>query len=242
MEKETDLPAVKQLAISMLYLDIATTEFSPVVVKHPFTDSGFVSLPRKADEPFQIGNLLDNPEHLEKWRCAMRNRIEKANTVTDITMMLTVSYMFAFLRHAAHLLSKKDMSELLAYFWIHCECPNEDPNLSGAQLLRLFQNSDPAFLMSDTEYAVFQGLEELVPIYRGVTSRNKKHLKKALSWTLDPKTASWFAHRYGENGEVWMAFIDRKHIYAYFDGRGESEVICNPKHINSYIQLPQKEN
>ena len=42
MRRETDLAAVKSLARALLMLEPEETEFSPMVVKHPFTDSGIV--------------------------------------------------------------------------------------------------------------------------------------------------------------------------------------------------------
>lgn len=52
-----------------------------------------------------------------------------------------------------------------------------------------------------------------------------------MSWTLDPKTAVWFAHRFGEEGTVYEAQIDRKYVYALFKGRNESEVIVDPRYL-----------
>lgn len=236
MEKTTDLQAVKRFATTLLYLDIKTTEFSPLVVNHPFTDSGITGLPDK-DGHTRIADLLDSEEDLQEWREMKRDIINDANSVMEIAMMITRPYMIAFFKFTAPLLSKEDFSELLSYFWIHSEHPNEDPNLSRSRLLRMFKSADPKHLMDEAEYAKFLALPDLVQVYRGVTSKNKKDLEKALSWTLDPEIAKWFAHRYGENGEVWMGFVPKKHIYACFDGRGESEVIVDPKWCNSYIQV-----
>jgi predicted aconitase len=56
MRKQTDLAKVKQIARSLLFTDIHETEFSPVIVSHPFTDSGFVASPNADGE---IGLLTD---------------------------------------------------------------------------------------------------------------------------------------------------------------------------------------
>ena len=60
---------------------------------------------------------------------------------------------------------------------------------------------------------------------------------RALSWTLDRQTAEWFAHRFGENGTVYEAQIDKKHIYAYFSGRNESEVIVDPSYLTNITEV-----
>ena len=95
-----------------------------------------------------------------------------------------------------------------------------DPNLSKRQLLSMFRSIDPQKLMDTDEYAVFCELDEVVTVYRGVTS-----------WTLDRKTAEWFAGRFGESGTVYEAQISKAHIHAVFLNRGESEVIVDPKHL-----------
>ena len=59
---------------------------------------------------------------------------------------------------------------------------------------------------------------------------------KALSWSLNQETAEWFAHRFGENGTVYEAQIDKKHIYAYFSGRNESEVIVDPSYLTNITE------
>ena len=41
---ETNLAALKTLARTLLWFDIQPTRLSPLVVKHPFTDSGLVGI------------------------------------------------------------------------------------------------------------------------------------------------------------------------------------------------------
>ena len=99
----------------------------------------------------------------------------------------------------------------------------------------MFKSTDPRLLMDEDDYQRFVGLDEVVTVYRGVTSMNAKNIK-ALSWTLDRDTAEWFAHRFGENGTVYEAQIQKKYIYALFTGRNESEVIVDPKHLMKITQ------
>ena len=74
--------------------------------------------------------------------------------------------------------------------------------------------------------------------YRGVTPYNAKNIS-ALSWTLDRKTADWFAHRFGEEGTVYEAQIRKEHILALFTGRNESEVIVDPRHLEQIMESPE---
>ena len=57
---ETNLAALKTLAHTLLWFDIQPTKLSPLVVKHPFTDSGLVGI-RNEDGSLSAGNLLDDP-------------------------------------------------------------------------------------------------------------------------------------------------------------------------------------
>ena len=44
MNRTTDLTGLKRFAKTLLQLDIQKTPMSPLVVKHPFTDSGIVGV------------------------------------------------------------------------------------------------------------------------------------------------------------------------------------------------------
>ena len=43
MKTVTDLGEIKKLARMFVHLDIQSTEYSPLIVKHPFTDSGMIA-------------------------------------------------------------------------------------------------------------------------------------------------------------------------------------------------------
>ena len=81
-------------------------------------------------------------------------------------------------------------------------------------------------------------MDDTVTIYRGLTSHNAKNIK-AMSWTLNYDTASWFAHRFGEDGTVYEATIDKSHILALFNGRNESEIIVDPKHLMNITEAEE---
>ena len=235
MKEQTDMRAVKALAHAMLELDIEQTRLSPLVVKHPFTDNG-ISGVRKPDGSIAIADLLNNPDDLVLWRKQVGCAIDEANSAFQIYMMVTKSYALGFLKFARNSLSEKDFASILADAWIRTEAPNNDPNLSKRDLLSLFKATDPALLMDEEDYQSFLNLDDVVTVYRGVTSVNAKNVK-ALSWTLDRDTAEWFAHRFGESGTVYEARIHKNHICAYFSGRNESEVIVDPKHLMELTQI-----
>ena len=64
---KTNLTGVKALARSFLMFDPVDTEYSPLVVKHPFTDSGIVGLQEKGGG-IRIGNICASPQDLDTWR------------------------------------------------------------------------------------------------------------------------------------------------------------------------------
>lgn len=228
---ETDLKNLKVLSHTLLELDIQLTKMSPLVVKHPFTDSGIVGL-RKEDGGIAVADLTSDLVSLHTWRGQMGRLIDDAEKPLDLFMMITKPYKLGFLKYAEPYLSEQDTALFLSQAWIITEAPNSDPNLTKRELLALFRSVDPQKLMDEEEYGVFRGLDDVVTVYRGVTSHNAKNVK-ALSWTLNRDTAEWFANRFGEQGTVYEAQIPKEHICAVFLGRNEAEVIVDPKHLRN---------
>lgn len=238
---ETDLTALKSLARTLLYLDIQPTKMSPLVVKHPFIDSGVTAI-RDENGSIQLVDLLNDPRALEYWRGQMAQNIQNAESSNQLFYMVTKPYRLAFLKYAARYLSERDAASALNFVWTTSEAPNSDPNLSRRELLALFRSVSPALLMAKEELQVYEELPNPVTIYRGVTPYNAK-MVKGLSWTLDRDTAEWFAHRYGSCGQAYQAQIEKAHIHAVFLGRNEAEVIVDPNYLTelSQVHIPEQE-
>lgn len=214
MLNETDMNGVKKMARLFAWLDPQPTECSPFIIKHPFTDGGFVVV--GADSQFK--NIMEDEQALRLWQEEVSEKIEKMEKSSDLLPYMTKTYRLAFLKHAEPYLSKTDYSEWLAYAWTSEEAPHRNPNFTMRQLLRLFQRADPQALMSEQELKKFRELDDVLTIYRGVTSYNKNTIR-GLSWTLDKEKAEWFATRFWEEGKVYEAQIKKEHVYAYFEGR-----------------------
>lgn len=236
---ETNLNALKSLARALLWFDMEPTKMSPLFVRHPFTDSGIVGI-RKEDGSLAVGNLLEDPDALRSWRQNAGRQIDEAENAADLLLLVTRPYQFGYLKCAVPHLSESDAAQLLSYAWINTEEPNNDPNLGKRNLLAMFRSIDPQKLMDEEEYDLFQSLGDVVTVYRGVTTYNAQNVK-ALSWTLDLKVAEWFAHRYGENGTVYEAQIEKENIYAVFLSRNEEEVIVDPERLMGLTQIPEQE-
>ena len=239
MRKETDLAQVKSIAHGLLDMPIAPTSFSPAIVSHPFTSPG-VTVAQKEDGSISVVDLLNNEEDCAKWREMVGKQIDRAENTCQVFFLLNKPYYLTFLKFSASVLSQEDLGRLLADAWILEECPNQDRNVSKRELLDLFHSVPPELLMDEEERAVYQSLEDIVTVYRGVTSYNAKNVK-ALSWTLDRNTAEWFAHRFGEEGTVYEAQIQKEHILAFFNGRNESEVVVDPQYLEQIMEFPELE-
>lgn len=235
MRNETDLNRVKWVAKQLVMIEPHLTEFSPVVVQHPFTSSGMVAIP--SDEGIKHVDITKSPEELVSWQNYMKAQIDEAKSAYHIYMMTNKPYSMTFLKFAKPHLSQKDFSEILADAWIRSENPNLDKNFKQKELLQMFKDAAPHILMDKDEQKQLVELDNTVTVYRGVTTYNAKNIK-ALSWTLEQKTAEWFANRFGEDGTVYEAQIPKQHIYALLNGRGESEVIVDPKYLTDITESP----
>ena len=236
---KTNLPELKLLAKSLLYMDPEQTEFSPMIVHHPFATSGIVGL-RDGEGNLRIGNIVENPEDRTEWQKQMEKIIDGSKNALSIYHLIEKPYVLGFLKYAASSLSKADYSSILADAWIRSEQPNHDPNLPQSRLLAMFRAADPKLLMDDEERERLDSLENTVTVYRGVHSAKSDGVC-AMSWTLDKDTAAWFASRYGRQGNVFEAKIEKKHICALFLGRNESEVIVDPKYLTDVTQVQTME-
>lgn len=239
MRKETNMAGVKSVAKALLMLDIHLTDYSPVIVQHPFTSSGMVAAP--TENGLAMLDITQGDENLSAWRGLMVKQIDQAKNAYHIYMMLNKPYALSFLSLAESHLSQKDFSEILADAWIRSENPNMDKNFVKKSLVDMFKKADQSILMDGEEREMFDSFDDTVTIYRGVTSYNAKNIK-ALSWTTDYQTAEWFAHRFGEEGTVYEAQISKEHILAFFNGRNESEVIVDPKYLTDITEAQEMGN
>ena len=103
MRYKTDLEAVQSVAKSLLYTAVHETEFSPMVVHHPFTSYAFVAIKRKGE--MEMFSILENKDNLHKWQNFMSKQISDTENVYQIFMMVNKPYALTFLKFAAEKLS-----------------------------------------------------------------------------------------------------------------------------------------
>ena len=164
----TDLEQVKVVAKCLLYTEIRATPYAPMVVQHPFASSGFMLIP--GDE-FPM-DITKSSENLNRWREYMSKKIDSAVTASCIGIMLNKSYGLTFLKFAKPYLSKADLSELLADAWTRAENPNMDVNVTKAELVKMFKESDREVLMTLEERIRLSELADKLTIYRGITRKD----------------------------------------------------------------------
>lgn len=224
-KKQTDLNAVKEMAISFLYLPIEETEYSPIVVQHPIFESAHnIS---QTDSGISVVNLLEDDKALSETRSRIKQQINECDTLFGVYAIIRKSYRLTFLKYIMPYLSKKDMSELLADAWVSSENPNGDANVSLKTLISWFKKADQTALMTKEDYAIYAALPDIFKVYRGVSiGRNEK----GLSYTRSLETAQWFANRFnrdGLHGYVQEAEIKKENAIAYFNTRGEDEIVVD---------------
>lgn len=100
-----------------------------------------------------------------------------------------------------------------------------------------FSKSDTSTLLSlntndGYKSKIDKDINGYVTIYRGEGGESSP-LDKAYSWTLDKDKAEWFADRFDiENvGLVYRGKVHIDNIKAYFEDRGEEEVIVSPEDV-----------
>ena len=224
MRNKTDLESVKNIAKSLLRVPILETEYSPMIVSHPFTKCGIVTL-LNGEEFCQL-DITKSPDALKKWQAQMERQIDESHNAHFVYYLLNDSYRLMFLNDVAKFLSTEEFSDLLGDAWVTSEYANLDANVSKQQLLKLFKSADKSKLMSEDELETFEDLDDEIVVYRGVGSLNKNNIK-ALSWTTSFGKAKWFSERYGKGGKIYTATINKENVLAYFDRKNEDEVIVD---------------
>ncbi len=222
MEKTTDFESVKNIAKGLLGVPVLKTEYSPMIVSHPFTKSGLIVVPYD-DDYYQLN--ITNQIDFKKWKLVMEGQIDDSVNAHHIFYLVNDAYALMFVRDVAAFLSNEDFGTLLGEAWVKSEYANEDANVSKKEVLELFKRVDKKALMSESEMETYRDLDDTLVIYRGVAEGNKQSTK-ALSWTTSFGKAKWFAERWGK-GKVYAANINKQDVFAYFDRKGEDEVVVD---------------
>jgi hypothetical protein len=99
-------------------------------------------------------------------------------------------------------------------------------------------------VMTTEERARLRNLPQKIEVWRGVRNENGV---KGFSWTLNRDIAAWYARRFSRQHEVPVLAkgrVKKRHVLAYFERRGEEELVILPEHVYalSVEQLKLKPN
>lgn len=95
-------------------------------------------------------------------------------------------------------------------------------------------------MMDAEDQETLAKLPEQIKVYRGAQTSLTGEFDAAdgFSWTLRRGKAKWFAERFRSvfaehaTAEVLTARVEKKNVIAYFDGRGEREILVLPEHVH----------
>ncbi len=87
MPRTTDLLRVKLVAHTLLDAQIQKTAFSPMIVSHPFTNSGITAL-RNEDRSLSMVDLVNNADDYTKWRSTVGKQIDSAENAHEVFALL----------------------------------------------------------------------------------------------------------------------------------------------------------
>lgn len=223
MGEFTDLGKMQSVFKNLLDIRIEECkDLDPmIVVMHPIFQSSIFYIPKNNE----ILNICKNKKDLLIAKNYMKTEIEKINNPYQIISMIRKEYRLFYFNIIKECLSEKDYNELLKMAWSNAENIVNDPNISLPEIIRLFENSNREYLMSEEENNTFNQLPEYIKIYRGVKQKYRNN--KGMSWTLDRKKAEWFANRFDNNGYLISGTINKKDVLGYFNCRNENEIICD---------------
>ena len=92
--------------------------------------------------------------------------------------------------------------------------------------------------MSDEDREAFSKLPDRIRVYRGYSMYGTK---MGLSWSIERERAIWFAHRFAQQieysrhgGTVGCGYVAKENVLAYMGGRGESEIVIDPSHVEKW--------
>lgn len=216
MKKETNQEAIDSLVEALMDVKIQETEYSPIIVSHPFFDCGIQN-----NSKHQLVNILEDEKVLKEIK---EFNLLKLHGQSPIHILFHVCkpYRLFFVKMAFPNLSDTDKGELLREAWISQENPNDDINVSHNEILHMFKECKPEHLMDNEDYDFWRQLSDKVHIYRGV---NPKGIENGFSWTLSKDVTYKFANRFGEEGYILEKDVSKDEILAFFNNRDEKEVI-----------------
>lgn len=216
--KQTNIQKIREIAISLLYIEMCETELSPLIVSHLYFDSAY--LPQKNGGHI---NVLENPSAIEYIRNIRRRQIEQGD-VNQIIGLINKPYRLFYVKCCWNYMSDKDRAESLKFAWITSENTNHDVNVNRHDIQKMLREVKKEYFMSTSDFEKYKSLSDGLIVYRGIQHNAKKD---GFSWTLSKEKAKWFASRFNNHGKVIERKVQKKDIVAYINDLNEQEIILN---------------
>lgn len=210
---KTDLQAIKDKAIALLYIEPESVPELPIFLTHPYFESRATVLPNSN----KFVDIIEDSEALQIARDDLQAKINSVDSAERVFMFLRTQYRLTLFKYTNQYMSPEDFKEVLLFSWIMVEHPLSDMNVTKGEMLRWFK-----------KIGYISDLSGVVMIYRGVGSEK---YRDGISWTLDKSKAEWFATRFTDDGIIYSAKVKSKDILYYISERGEEEIIVDPKKL-----------
>jgi hypothetical protein len=218
----TNLNKIKETAKQLLY----AVPVEPIIIEekifpicsHPFTNSTTMVINKN------FINITQNKRDFYKY---IGDKINNAKDLGEIYRLINNPYKLTFFKYISNFLSEKDYANYLENVWISQENPNMDINCPPKESVKLFRKANKEYLMNKEDYEVYKNFPEEMVVYRGV---GIGRTPAGLSWTVNLEKAEWFAHRFdteNEKGYIQKLTVKKENILAYFNTRGEDEVVVD---------------
>ena len=225
----TDIEKIKNIALLFLNLpyDVNNNDIG-LFLYHPIIRDVYQVL---VDEygKHEIVNILEK-DNWEKIVNQFKEFIMKVKKIEDFYMIFNKPYFGVFFKYINQYLSIEDYNSFLKYLWVYMEYPNNDKNVSKKEFIEYFKKIDKNIFMNKEEIDVYNNLPDEIVVYRGVKPNSTY---KALSWTLNLDTATWFADRFEKDGKVYKATINKKYVFTYIGERNEFEVVLDYRKLKN---------
>lgn len=219
----------------------------PLLASHPFLESNIwgerlCSLSQGLLNVTDGDKLLDefdltNPKTYEEWCKEFDKRVDKCSTLYELYMLYRDPYKLTFMKFNGDFMSNRDFANFLADAWVTEENPNMDMNVSRRESISYFRKAVKCYLMTNEDYTYYHNLPDEFDVYRGV---GKRRIELGLSWTDCREKAEWFMNRWngkaGEEKKLLKAHIKRENVLAYFNTRGEREIVTDVFAIKDKIE------
>ncbi len=212
---------------SLINLMNKKEDLHPDLLPYLHKQNGFVCLkhPLIFSVPYiEQLNALHNAQYEAK-----KQEVEKAKEEKNWSRYLIFHerpYRFEAFAQIFDQMDDKEYWENLGWIWTDTE------NLWQVKKIvyPLIQSKRPEkkHLMNEREQHFLQSLPEQFIVYRGHNHINKN----GFSWTLSYWKANWFAHRFHKPlAGVVRAIVNKEDVLAFFEGRGEYEVVVDYKKV-----------